>query len=86
MRTGDTSASSTVDFATVNGTATNRADYAFHFGTLTFNPGETSKTFIVLITDDVFVENDQTLTATLSNPSGSVLGGLEYGDVDHCGQ
>ena len=76
LRTGDTSAISTVDFATVNGTATDRADYAAHFGTLTFNPGETSKTFIVLITDDVFVENDQTLTATLSNPSGSVLGGL----------
>ena len=60
----------------MNGTATDRADYVAHYGTLTFNPGETSKTFIVLITDDVFVENDQTLTATLSNPSGSVLGGL----------
>lgn len=76
LRTGETSATSSVDFATGNGTATDRADYAAHFGTLTFNPGETSKTFVVLITDDVFVENDQTLTATLSNPSGSVLGGL----------
>ena len=76
VRTGDTSAISTVDFATVNGTATDRADYAAHFGTLKFNPGETSKTFVVIITDDVFVENDQTLTATLSNPSGSVLGSL----------
>jgi len=76
VRTGDTTATSTVDFATVNGTATDRADYAAHFGTLKFNPGETSKTFIVLITDDVFVESDQTLTATLSNPSGAVLGGL----------
>jgi Tol biopolymer transport system component len=74
LRTGDTAAVSTVDFATVNGTATDRADYADHFGTLKFNPGETSKTFIVLITDDVFVESDQTLTATLSNPSGAVLG------------
>jgi Tol biopolymer transport system component len=75
-RTGDTSAISTVDFATVNGTATDRADYAAHFGTLTFNPGETSKTFIIFVTDDVFVEFDQTLTATLSNPSASVLGSL----------
>jgi hypothetical protein len=74
LRTGDTSAVSTVDFATVNGTATDRADYAAHFGTLKFNPREASKTFIVLITDDVFVESDQTLTATLSNPSGAVLG------------
>lgn len=76
LRTGDTSAVSTVDFATVNGTATDRADYAAHFGMLTFNPGETSKTITVFITDDVFVEGDQTLTATLSNPSGSVLGSL----------
>ncbi|MCM3902836.1 MAG: DUF4214 domain-containing protein [Pyrinomonadaceae bacterium] len=76
LRTGDTSAISTVDFATVNGTATDRADYAFRFGTLKFNPGETSKSFVVIITDDVFVESDQTLTTTLSNPSGSVLGGL----------
>ncbi len=76
LRTGDTGAVLTVDFATVNGTATDRADYAAHFGTLLFNPGETSKTFIVFITDDVFVEGDQTLTVTLSNPSGAVLGGL----------
>ncbi|MCM3869222.1 MAG: DUF4214 domain-containing protein [Pyrinomonadaceae bacterium] len=76
VRTGDTTATSTVDFATVNGTATDRADYSAHFGTLTFNPGETSKTFIVIVTDDVFVETDQTLAVTLSNPSGSVLGGL----------
>jgi hypothetical protein len=76
VRTGDTSSISTVDFATVNGTATDRADYGAHFGTLTFNPGETNKTFFVLITDDVLVENDQTLTATISNPSGSFLGGL----------
>ena len=76
LLTGDTSAVSTVDFATVNGTATDRADYASHFGTLRFNPGETSKTFIVLITDDVFVENDETLTVTLRNPAGAVLGSL----------
>lgn len=76
VRTGDTSAISTVDIVTVNGTATDRADYAFHSRTIKFNPGETTKPFVVIITDDVFVESDQTLTATLSNPSGSVLGGL----------
>jgi TolB protein len=76
VRTGETGAISTADFATVNGTATDRADYAAHFGTLTFNPGETTKTFIIFITDDVFVEDDDRLTTTLSNPSGSVLGAL----------
>ena len=76
VRSGDTSATSMVDFSTVNGTATDRADYTFHFGTLTFSPGETSKTFNVLITDDGFVETDQILTATLGNPAGAVLGAL----------
>jgi Tol biopolymer transport system component len=73
-RTGSTTAAATVDFATVNGTATNRTDYAYNFGTLKFGPGETSKNITVLIIDDVFVENDETLNVTLSNPTGAVLG------------
>jgi Tol biopolymer transport system component len=75
-RTGNTSGITTVEFATVNGTATNRSDYSDHFGTLTFNPGETSKSFTILITDDVFIENDETVTATLSNVTGAALGSL----------
>jgi len=75
-RTGDLSGTSTVDFVTVNGSASNRKDYAFRSGTLRFGPGESSKSFTVLITDDVFIENDETLTVTLSNPSGAVLGSL----------
>jgi len=75
-RTGDLSGISTVDFMTVNGSASNRRDYVFRSGTLRFGPGESSKTFTVLITDDVFIENDETLTVTLSNPSGSALGSV----------
>src|SRR2546423_14035334 len=75
-RTGDLSGTSTVDFITVNGSASNRSDYAFSSGTLRFGPGESSKTITVLITDDVFIENDETLTVALSNPSGAVLGRL----------
>ena len=76
LRSGDTSGTSTVDFATVNGTATDRADYAASYGTVTFNPGETIKIFGVIITDDVFMESDETLSVTLSNPSGASLGAL----------
>ena len=75
-RSGDTAGTTTVDFATVNGSATNRSDYTEHYGTLTFNPGETSKSFIILITDDVFIESDETITATLSNLTASTLGSL----------
>ncbi|HKZ01674.1 MAG TPA: Calx-beta domain-containing protein, partial [Pyrinomonadaceae bacterium] len=65
-----------VDFATVNGTATNRTDYTYNFGTLRFAAGEASKNISVLITDDAFIEIDETLTVTLSNPSGAALGSL----------
>jgi Tol biopolymer transport system component len=66
----------TVDFATVNGTATNRADYTYNFGTLKFAAGEASKSIPILITDDAYLEDDETLTVTLSNPTGGFLGPL----------
>jgi hypothetical protein len=69
-----TAGTATVDFATVNGTATNRADYTYNFGTLSFAAGEASKTITILITDDAYLENDETLTVTLSNPTGAFLG------------
>jgi Calx-beta domain/WD40-like Beta Propeller Repeat len=73
-RSGSTTAAATVDFSTVNGTATNKSDYIANFGTLKFNAGETAKTFRVLITDDAYIEADETLTVTLSNPTGAALG------------
>jgi hypothetical protein len=76
-RTGDLSGTTTVDFMTVNGSASSRSDYAFRSGTLRFGPGENTRTFTVLVTDDVFVEQEETLTVALSNPSsGVVLGSL----------
>jgi len=75
-RTGNTGVATTVDFGTVNGSASNRTDYTYHFGTLGFGPGENSKTFTVLFTDDAFIEQDETLSITLSNPTGGALGSL----------
>lgn len=76
VRGGDSNVVSSVDFFTVNGSATNRADYTFRSGTLQFNPGETSKTITVLITDDEHVEDNEKLTVTLSKPMGAALGGF----------
>jgi hypothetical protein len=69
-RTGDTSGTTTVDFATGDISSTQRTDYTISGGTLTFAPGQTSKTFDVLITDDVNVEGNEVLLLTLSNPTG----------------
>jgi hypothetical protein len=74
-RSGDTSAESTVDFETSDATtARQRTDYTIAAGTVTFAAGETSKTFRVLINDDVYVEGTETLNLALSNPRVATLG------------
>src|SRR5215831_6297986 len=74
-RSGDTSSPATIDYATSDGTASERSDYTIALGTLRFGPGDTSKTFLVLIIDDLSVENSETVNLTLANPTGgAVLG------------
>lgn len=61
----------TVAYATSDGTATAPADYTSTSGTLSFAPGEVSKTFQVPIIDDTLVEGPETFNLTLSNPSSN---------------
>ncbi|WP_320158596.1 Calx-beta domain-containing protein [Psychrobacter sp. NZS113] len=67
--TNPSSTAVTVDYATSNGTATAGADYSANSGTLTFAPGEVTKTVTVAITDDTLFENSENYTIALSNPS-----------------
>jgi len=65
----------TVDYETSPATATEWGDYRPAAGTLTFDPGQTSKSFAVTIIDDNVNENDrEELILTLSNPSNVNLG------------
>ena len=73
-RTGDTSTAASVEYATSDGTASERTDYTIAQGTLRFAPGESSKTFDLFLTDDSFPEAHETLSITLSNPSSVELG------------
>ena len=63
----------TVDYATADGTATAPADYGATSGTLTFAPGETSKTVSVSIVDDTVEDDGETFTFTLDNAAGATL-------------
>jgi hypothetical protein len=56
------------------GTAYARCDYATTIDTLTFNPGETTKTFTVPLINDVFQEGNETFRIGLSNAQGATLG------------
>ena len=67
----------TVDYATADGTATAGSDYTATSGTLTFQPGDTSKTVSVPITNDSLDDGGETLTLTLSGASGADLGDAE---------
>ena len=53
--------------AAASGKASARCDYAAATGTLTFAPGQTTKTFTVPVTDDDVSESDETVNLTLSN-------------------
>ena len=84
-RTGDTTGAATVKYATsdtaglqgcsvVNGKASERCDYETTIGTLRFAATETSKTFTILMINDVYVEGPETFTVALSAPTGASLG------------
>ncbi|HET9666528.1 MAG TPA: Calx-beta domain-containing protein, partial [Desertimonas sp.] len=63
-----------VDYATADGSAADDSDYTASAGTLTFAPGETTKTVVVPITDDGSSEPGEAFTLGLSNPTNAALG------------
>ena len=56
--------------AEVHGVASISCDYTIITGLLTFNPGETTKSFTVLINDDAYVEGNETFSMQLINANG----------------
>ncbi|WP_246777098.1 Calx-beta domain-containing protein [Microvirga sp. VF16] len=63
----------TVNYATANGTAQAGADYVAKSGTLTFAPGETSKTIAVAVIGDTTVEANESFRLDLSSPTKATI-------------
>ncbi|MEZ0265760.1 MAG: Calx-beta domain-containing protein, partial [Phycisphaerae bacterium] len=78
-RTGTLGGTTTVDYASANGTATAGSDYTAVAGSLSFAPGETSKTITVNITNDTSVESAENFTVTLSNVADPTSPGESIG-------
>lgn len=66
--------SGSVNFTATGGTAVAGSDFTATSGTLIFGPGEIVKTFTVPILEDSLDENAESVTLTLSNPTGFTLG------------
>jgi Subtilase family/Calx-beta domain/Peptidase inhibitor I9 len=88
-RTGSTANAASVKYITAGadlsspcnssaGVASQRCDHTSAFGTIQFAPGESSKTFSVLITDDGYVEPTESTSIQLSSPVGVDLGAQYY--------
>lgn len=63
----------TVDYTLVSGTALAGSDFTAAAGTLTFAPGETSKTINMTIIEDTLFEDTESYTVELSNASGAFI-------------
>ncbi len=73
----------TVDYDTADGTAVAPGDYTARSGTLSFNPGETSKPVVVDTINDAVFEGSESFTLNLSNPSNAtVLVGSGTGTIN----
>jgi hypothetical protein len=73
VRTDNTNTVSSVNFATVNGTATAGLDYIATNGTVVFTNGEVSKTFAVGVINSTAVQPDKTVLLQLSSPTNGIL-------------
>jgi Calx-beta domain len=74
----------TVDFATVDGSATEPADYAGNSGSLTFAPGDTTRFVTVGVNGDNTSEPDEDFRVTLSGAAGATIpaaGGTATGTI-----
>jgi parallel beta-helix repeat protein len=69
-RTGNTDATTTVNYSTSDGTAHAGQDYTTTVGSLTFAPGEVLKTFSVPVLDDALIEGIETVNLKLTTGGG----------------
>jgi uncharacterized delta-60 repeat protein len=73
LRTDNTNTTSSVHFATADGSAAAGTDYLATNGVLVFTNGQTSQTFAVTVIANTTVQPDKTVLLQLSNPTNGFL-------------
>ena len=79
--TSRTESTVTVDYETVDVTATAGSDYLSTLGTLTYAPGETAKSVAVTLLQDTVAEGDEVLTLSLDDAKNARLGASGDGTI-----
>ncbi len=79
--TGRTESTVTVDYETVDVSATAGSDYRHESGTLTFAPGEAARSVAVTLLQDALEEGDEVLTLTLDDAQNARLGASGDGTI-----
>ena len=70
----------TVDYATADDSA-DSSDYNAAAGTVTFDPGDTTKEIVIATLDDDDSEGNETFTLALSNPVSATLGNVDMATI-----
>ena len=77
-RTGSSDGTVTVGYEVSDQTARQKSDYTLAAGRLTFAPGETSKSFDLLVNEDSYAESTpETVRLTLNTPTGGATLGAQ---------
>jgi beta-glucanase (GH16 family) len=71
----------TVDYAAIANSTREGRDYTAASGALTFDPGDTLKSFDVVTLPDSVYEGNETVTLVLSNAAGAPLGSVNRVDL-----
>jgi hypothetical protein len=82
LRSGLNNGITKVEYLVSDAAANQHGDYEFASGVLTFNPGETSKSFNVLLNEDSYFEGQENATITLKNVSGGIVGAPAQATLD----
>ncbi len=81
-RFGDTSGTSSVDVVATGGSASAGSDFTGLPVTITFAPGETTKTVTVTLSEDTTIEGSETVTLGFANVTGGVAGKLNVATIN----
>jgi hypothetical protein len=77
QRFGSSLNTSTIQYSASSGSAIAGEDFVATAGTLTFNPGESTKSFEVDVIYDRKPEQQETVTLTLTSPTGGLVRGRQ---------